>query len=171
MNDSLRILKAAAGEPRQLPERKVGMGEMDVVRGSFLLRTLLGSCIGLILYDLRNQVGGLAHVVLPNSNGQVSTPGKYADTAVSELLRQIEELGGRPRQLSAKLTGGANMFATSGPSSIGDQNLTAVEQLLKIAGIPVLARHCGGRAGRRVAFEVETGRVTVEMVGSAPVEI
>lgn len=171
MNDSIRSPKADVGENRPLPERKVGMGEMDVVRGSFLLRTLLGSCIGLILYDLRNQVGGLAHVVLPNSNGQNATPGKYADTAVTELLRQIEVLGGRPRQLSAKLTGGANMFATSGPSSIGDQNLAAVEQLLKTAGIPVMARHCGGRVGRRVAFEVDTGRVTVEMVGSAPVEI
>jgi chemotaxis protein CheD len=160
-----------AGEPRRLSERKVGMGEIEVARGAFLLRTLLGSCIGLVLYDLRSQVGGLAHIVLPNSNGQSSAPGKYADTALAELLKQIVELGGRERQLSAKLAGGANMFATSGPTSIGDQNLAAIELLLKSAGIPVMGRHCGGRSGRRIAFEVDTGRVAVDIVGSSTIEI
>ena len=113
----------------------------------------------------------MAHIVLPNSNGQVGTPGKYADTALAELLKQIIELGGRERQLSAKLTGGANMFATSGPTTIGDQNLAAIELLLKSAGIPVIGRHCGGRSGRRVAFEVDTGRVSVDVVGSSTVEV
>lgn len=165
------VASHAPDKPRPLPERKVGMGEIEVLRGAFRLRTLLGSCVGLMLYDHRNQVGGLAHVVLPNSNGQTVTPGKYADTAVTEMLRQIEELGGRERQLSAKFAGGANMFATSGPTSIGDQNIAAVELILKRLGIPILGRDCGGRAGRRVAFEVDTGRVVIEMVGAAPIEI
>ena len=171
MSESKSISSRVGVEPRGLPERKVGMGEIEVVRGAFLLRTLLGSCIGLILYDLRNQVGGLAHVVLPKSNGVVSSPGKYADSALIELLRQIEVLGGRERQLAAKVTGGANMFATSGPATIGDQNIAAVEQVLKAAGIPIIGRHCGGRTGRRIAFEVDTGRVLIETVGSPPVEI
>ena len=171
MSDLQKPALSGATQPRRLPERKVSMGEIEVVRGAFVLRTLLGSCLGLILYDLKNQVGGLAHIVLPSSNGQESSPGKYADTALANLLRQIEILGGRERQLSAKLAGGSNMFATSGPSTIGDQNIAAVEQLLKMAGIPVMGRHCGGKAGRRVAFEVDTGRVTVEVVGSPPVEI
>ena len=171
MNPADKISPIVSGEPRRLPERKVGMGEIEVARGAYLLRTLLGSCIGLILYDHRYQIGGLAHVVLPNSNRQTSTPGKYADTALVELIRQIQELGGRERQLSAKVIGGANMFTTSGPLSIGDQNIAAVDLLLKNAGIPIMARHCGGRAGRRVAFEVDTGRVTIETVGFPPIEI
>lgn len=165
------VITNATSPLRPLPERKVGMGEIEVVRGAFRLRTLLGSCIGLVLYDHRNQVGGLAHVVLPSSNGQTTTLGKYADTAIVEMLRQIEELGGRERQLSAKVTGGANMFATSGPMTIGDQNIAAVESILKKMCIPVIARDCGGKAGRRVAFEVDTGRVIVETVGSSPIEI
>ena len=171
MNEPIRSSPVLAREPRRLSERKVGMGEIEVARGAFMLRTLLGSCIGLVLYDLRNQVGGLAHIVLPTANGQTGTPGKYADSALAELLKQIVELGGRERQLSAKLTGGANMFATSGPTSIGDQNIAAIELLLKSTGIPVLGRHCGGRSGRRVAFEVDTGRVTVDIVGSSPIEV
>jgi chemotaxis protein CheD len=171
MSEPIQTQVKPAEKARNLPERKVGMGEIEVVRGSFLLRTLLGSCIGLILYDARNQIGGLAHVVLPTSSGQKATPGKYADTALAELLRQIAELGGRERSLTAKMAGGANMFSTSGPATIGDQNIAAVERLLKEAGIPITARHCGGRVGRRVAFEVDTGRVLIETVGCAPVEL
>jgi chemotaxis protein CheD len=147
------------------------MGEIETVRGTFRLRTLLGSCIGLVLYDLRSQVGGLAHIVLPDSKGQSAQPGKYADTAIPELLKQIEVLNGRVKHLAAKVIGGASMFSAIGPMAIGDQNTAAVEQLLKDRGIPILGRHCGGRQGRRMAFDVDTGRVSVEIVGEAMVEI
>jgi chemotaxis protein CheD len=123
------------------------------------------------LYDLRSQVGGLAHIVLPDSKGTGTPLGKYADTAIPELIRQIELLNGRVKHLAAKIMGGANMFATSGPMAIGDQNLFTVEQLLRSRAIPVLGRHCGGRQGRRVAFDVDTGRVTVEIVGESPIEL
>lgn len=152
-------------------ERKVGMGELDVLQGTGVLRTLLGSCIGLVLHDARSGVGGLAHIVLPSSNGSNHAPGKYADTAVPELIRLIGNLGGKTRNLSAKLAGGANMFASSNPNVIGDQNLAMVEQLLQKEGIPVVGRHCGGQQGRRMAYDVETGKVTVEIVGGSPIEL
>ncbi len=152
-------------------ERKVGMGELDVLQGTGILRTLLGSCIGLVLHDQKNRVGGLAHIVLPVSNGSESAAGKYADTAIPELIRRIEHSGGRSRNLAAKIAGGANMFATTNLNAVGEQNLVMVESLLKTAGIPVLGRHCGGRQGRRMAYDVETGKVTVEVVGGPPVEV
>ena len=153
------------------PERKVGMGELDVVSGAFRLRTLLGSCVGLVLYDHFNRIGGLAHIVLPKSNVERLPLGKYADVAIPEMLRRIEQLNGRVKQLSAKIAGGAKMFATNGPNSIGDQNIAAVELLLKSAGIPVLGRHLGGTQGRRLAFDVDTGRVIIEVVGAPAIEL
>lgn len=152
-------------------ESKVGMGELKLLQGSGVLRTLLGSCVGLALYDLRNRVGGLAHIVLPSSNGLGSPPGKFADTAIPELIRRLEQSGGRLRNLAAKFAGGANMFATTSMNAVGDQNIAMVELLLRNAGIPVLGRHCGGKQGRRMAFDVETGKVTVEVVGGPPVEV
>lgn len=152
-------------------ERKVGMGEIEVVSGEQVLKTLLGSCIGLVIHDQRLKVGGMAHVILPRSDGKSAPPGKYADTAVSELLRLIQLQGGRPRHLFAKLAGGSNMFSTNGPNRIGDQNLAAVEWHLKSLGIPVLGRHCGGNLGRRMTFFVETGRVTIEILGTPTIEL
>ena len=68
-------------------DRKVGMGELAVIQETGVLRTLLGSCVGLVLYDQRNRVGALAHIVLPSANGSNTHPGKYADTAIPELIR------------------------------------------------------------------------------------
>jgi chemotaxis protein CheD len=147
------------------------MGEMHVVQGSGVLRTLLGSCIGLVLHDSIRCVGGMAHIVLPSSTGSDQSLGKYADTALPELLRQIQRAGGVARSLTAKLTGGANMFAVATSKGIGDQNLAMVEQLLQEARIPVLGKHCGGQQGRRVAYDVQTGTVTVEVVGGLLVEL
>ncbi len=171
MNQPKFNLIRGSSQTRQLTERKVGIGELEVVRGDFLLKTLLGSCIGLILYDASSRIGGMSHIVHPDSNGQTTPPGKYADTAIAEMLRQIDQLGGKPRNVSARFAGGANMFATTGRNSIGDQNIAAVENLLKAFGIPVLGRHCGGKQGRRLAFEVDTGRAMIEIVGSPAIEL
>jgi len=134
------------------------------------LRTLLGSCLGVALYDRRLKLGGLAHVVLPYSPGQVELPGKYADTAIPELLRQMQLLSrGEPVHPVAKLAGGANMFNSSGPlGTIGEQNLTAVERQLEERRIPVVARHVGGEQGRRMLLDSATGLVTVEIAGLEP---
>lgn len=152
-------------------ERKVGMGELEVLQGTGVLRTLLGSCIGLVLHDQKKQIGGLAHIVLPESSEAGSLPGKYANIAVPELIRRIEQAGGRLRDLVAKFAGGANMFATGNANAIGELNIAKVESLLRAAGIPVLGRHCGGKQGRRLAFDIETGKVTVEIVGGPPTEL
>ncbi|MBM4075176.1 MAG: chemotaxis protein CheD [Planctomycetes bacterium] len=147
------------------------MGELDVLSGCGVLKSLLGSCIGLVLYDERQRVGGLAHIVLPTSQGESDMPGKYADTALPELIRRIEQSGGRQRNLCAKLAGGASMFTTSNPTPIGDLNQKTVERLLSTAGIPILGRHCGGKQGRRLSFDIKTGNVTVEILGEAAVEL
>jgi chemotaxis protein CheD len=147
------------------------MGEIAVGRNEEAIKTLLGSCIGLALYDRRGRVGGLAHIVLPESPGSSGPPGKFADTAVPELIRLIDHTAGAPGKLAAKLAGGACMFQTNAASNIGERNLESIERLLKNAGIPVVARHCGGDQGRRMTLETGSGRVRIEIVGRDPIEI
>ncbi len=145
--------------------RKVGMGGIDVHQGPGVFRTLLGSCIGLVLHDPKNRIGGMAHIVLPASNGNAAEPGKFADTAIPALIESIQGFGGQKRRIVAKFAGGANMFATNSPNAVGDLNVTMVETLLKEAAVPVIARHCGGNRGRRVEFDIETGAMSIEIVG------
>ena len=90
----------------------VAIGQWAVAAAPAKIRTLLGSCVGVILYDRVARLGGLAHIVLPDSRGAADHPGKFADTAIPAMIAEIErkfqvKANGR---LVAKLVGGASMF-------------------------------------------------------------
>ncbi len=97
----------------------IRMGDWAVAKDNGVLRTFLGSCIGLALYDGTHRVAGLAHVVLPRSQGETDVPGKFVDTAVSVLLNEMTRLVGRPVVPTARIVGGANMFAIDVVRTIG----------------------------------------------------
>src|ERR1044071_6368894 len=92
-------------------------------------------------------VAGLAHIVLPQSQGHVSENArKFADLAVPELLAELGELGARKVRLEAVLVGGASMFAVSSSSlEVGQRNEAAVRELLQQHRIPVTATATGGK--------------------------
>ena len=73
----------------------VKMAGMDVVNDSSRLKTILGSCVGIILHDPDRRVSGLAHIMLPAKHRDDGTAGKYADTAIPELLARLTGSGSR----------------------------------------------------------------------------
>ncbi len=149
----------------------IRMGEMVVAINDGVLRTLLGSCIGLVLYDRKCKVGGLAHVVLPESRGKTDRPGKFVDTAIPTLMRDMKELAGDAIEPTARIVGGANMFATKVVETVGKQNIEASERVLEAFRIPIVGRHCGGDQGRRISLDTATGLIIIEVVGSDPIEL
>ena len=116
----------------------VAIGQWTIAAAPTRIRTLLGSCVGVVLYDRTARLGGLAHIVLPKAHGTIDHPGKYADTAIPTLVTDFQRrLGGKVRaRLIAKLVGGANMFQTdsslqeNSSLNIGRRNLEAIEQIL-----------------------------------------
>jgi len=148
------------------PGDSVAIGQIGIARGTGVLRTFVGSCVGLVLHAPNQRATGLAHVMLPASNGRETPPGKYADTAVAETLRLLREAAGETAlACTAKLVGGATMFEFQSGTPIGEQNVLALERILGDLGIPITGRLCGGRHGRRLAVDVVTGTVTVETAG------
>jgi chemotaxis protein CheD len=147
------------------------MGEMSVASNGAELRTLLGSCVGLGLYDRRRKIGGLAHIVLPCSLGPTDRPGKFADLAIPALIQMMHDLAGESLSLVAKMAGGANMFSIAETTNIGQQNIDSCEHVLRNLRIPVLARHCGGEKGRRMLLNTANGTVKIEIVGQDAVEL
>ncbi|MDX2037158.1 MAG: chemotaxis protein CheD [Isosphaeraceae bacterium] len=152
----------------------VPMGKWAVAQAPTLIRTLLGSCVGVVLYDRVSRWGSVAHIVLPDSRGDAKLPGKYADTAIPAMLQDLDRALGRrsvPR-LCAKLVGGASMFqSTSAAMNIGKQNHDAVERILAELGIPIIARDLGGEAGRRLTLDTASGIVSIRVPGGADHEI
>lgn len=155
----------------------VTIGRWAVAAAPVKIRTLLGSCVGVILHDRVARVGGLAHVVLPDSRGSADHPGKFADTAIPGLISEIEkkiQCQARGR-LIAKLAGGANMFSVGGNSNsvmnIGELNQQAVERILGELRIPVLARDFGGGSGRHLTLDTASGIVAIKVPGGADYEL
>jgi chemotaxis protein CheD len=146
----------------------VKMAEMDVVTDGRSLKTILGSCVGVIVRDPDRRVSGLAHIMLPARRHDDEAMGKYADSAIPALLSRLATSGCRPGSLQALLIGGAQMFpmGNSSLASIGDQNVEAARRVLQEKKIPIVFEDTGGTAGRSVIFNNTTGKVLVKTLQS-----
>ncbi|MGL4798498.1 MAG: chemotaxis protein CheD [Cellulosilyticaceae bacterium] len=150
---------------------KVGMADLNVAKHPSILTTLgLGSCVGVALYDPLTKVGGLAHVMLPDST-QIknnTNPAKFADTGIDLLIERMVEKGARAQRLVAKIAGGAQMFAFQHMDEsmrIGARNIQAVKERLDKYKIPILADDTGDNYGRTIELYTETGTLVVKTIG------
>ncbi len=156
---------------------KVGMADLKIAKAPDILTTLgLGSCVGIALYDSVNKIGGLAHIMLPDST-QIknnSNVAKFADTAIEELIEQMVSCGARNTRLTAKIAGGAHMFEFKNMDDmmrIGTRNVNAVIECLKVFRVPIVASDTGSNYGRTVELHTETGVFVVKTIGHGVKEI
>ena len=152
---------------------KVGMADLKVCSAPDGLTTLgLGSCVGIAIRDPGTKIGGLAHVMLPDSTAikNNSNIPKFADTGIEELVKQMVAKGANRSKLVAKIAGGAQMFAFQNKNEmcrVGDRNVEASIKKLSELKIPILARDTGESYGRTVIFYPETGDYVIRAVGKA----
>jgi len=177
MPAAINSLKPAAGRSASAMREEavttasVGMGQIAILSPEGVGTAVLGSCVGLTLYDPNLRFAAMAHIVLPSSDNRTGGVGKFADTAVEAMVTKLRSFGIDPAKLTAKLTGGASMFETKGPFQIGKQNIDAVLERLAACRIRLLSEHVGGTQGRRVTFQCRTGQLLVEVIGSTPIVI
>lgn len=146
---------------------KVGMADLAVFKAPQKLMTAgLGSCVGVCIYDPRTKVGGLAHIMLPNSDQVkvVHNKAKYADTGIELLLEKMQELGAIKNRMQAKIAGGAQMFGNSTMMRIGERNTEEVIKILQTLKIPVLANETGGNFGRTIIFNPDNGELYIKTI-------
>jgi chemotaxis protein CheD len=148
-----------SGQDTQEQTLTIRIAEMGLARSTgapSILKTTLGSCVGVILSDPVNGIHGLAHVMLPERLGKDKATGKYADTAVPALVAAMERSGATRRTMEAFLVGGASMFQSPESSClprIGEKNVETVRRVLGELGIPIVFQETGGTAGRTVIFD------------------
>lgn len=156
---------------------KVGMADLKVATAPMVLTTLgLGSCVGITLYDPVKKLGGLAHIMLPDSSQIKNNQNlaKFADTGLKELIEEIEKEGGNRHRLVAKIAGGAQMFNfpnTDESMRIGVRNTLAVKALLENYKIPLMAEETGENYGRTIELHTETGKLVVKTIGHGIKEV
>ncbi|WP_338595237.1 chemotaxis protein CheD [Clostridium baratii] len=154
-----------------LKDKIVGLSEIYVGKeGENIITVGLGSCVGVIIYDDKNKIFGLAHIMLSDSMQfkNVQNIGKYVDLAIPELIRQVIKNGALRKNLKCKLTGGASMFNfsdTSLISDIGKRNVIKAREVLLKEKIEIISEDVFGTKGRTISINTSTGEIFVKMVG------
>jgi chemotaxis protein CheD len=144
-------------------EVMVDMGKYELSQSPNILISLgLGSCVGIALYSDNSNISGLAHIMLPNSEGHNDKGGvfnmdKFANIAIPNMINDLEKKGLRRSSLKAKIAGGAHMFASLNITTmdIGKNNVEAVKKILNELNIPIVSEDTLGTVGRTIRFDIE----------------
>jgi chemotaxis protein CheD len=152
---------------RPVAEIRVKVADYAVSRGPQIIATIgLGSCVAIALYDRETQIGGLAHILLPNQamSRETGNPAKFPDTIVPLMLEQMREMGTRHARVQAKIVGGASMFGqlvNATGINVGERNVVATREALAASGVPIVGEDTGLDYGRSVYFHLADGRLEV----------
>ena len=156
---------------KNLPEIYLQPGESRLVKEPTMLRTLLGSCVGIAFRVPRLGVGALCHPMLPRFPTRPPMPltrsagRRYVDYAIRDLARQLDALGARREEVEVKLFGGGDVLLTTDVTvrpTVGRLNIEMAIKVLDEEGFAVSASSLGGRRGVNIYFNTETGEVLLQ---------
>ena len=132
--------------------------------------TILGSCVGVCIWDPMNSIGGATHFLLPNWDGIGASSPRYGNVAISVLVQKLLEAGANRGQLQAKVFGGGCLFSSKRePGSnrephLGSRNVEIALEMLAKARIPVVSTVVGMDRGQRIVFRTDTGDAEVKVL-------
>ncbi len=161
------------------PKKTLVVGVSDLVAtndpSAELVSYSLGSCLAVAIHDPESMIGGLLHLMLPDSMidpvKAASIPWMYVDTGVPLLFKALYELGADRRRLVIKVAGGARFINFDGVLNIGERNYIALRRLLDRNGFSLYAQDVGGVSSRTVRLDVATGKLSIRCPGIAPYAI
>jgi len=125
-----------------------------------IVSTILGSCVAVCLWDPALQIGGINHYMLPLWNGQGLASPKYGNIAIEKLIERMLQMGSKKSNLKAKVFGGGEVIETQiSHFQIGERNIILAMESLKDEKIPIISQSVGGKLGRKIQYNTQTGAV------------
>ena len=135
----------------------------------------IGTSVAVVVYDMVSKVGGVAHIVLPESSlappsaNADDAVGRYADLAIPALLHDFSAIGGQKRNAVVRMVGGAQLFNFGGGGgnilNIGARNATAIQAALASEGLAIDKADTGGNKAKGVRLVLLTGQLFVSQIG------
>ncbi len=124
------------------------------------ITTILGSCVAVCLHDPILKIGGINHYMLPYWNGRGLASPKYGNIAIEKLLAKLLAYGSDKTNIMAKVFGGGEVIQSNNNQfSIGERNVEVANTMLKEYKIRIYSSSTGGKLGRKIIFNTETGEV------------
>ena len=161
----------------ELAEVYLQPGEMFLAREPTMIRTLLGSCVGVTFWSERLGIGALCHAMLPRcpdgySRGIRPEVGyRYVDFCIRDLARKFDELGAHRSEVQVKLFGGADVLLGSKDApvrdSVGSLNCDTALEILGAEGFQIAASSLRGKSGLNIRFNTGNGEIQLRRLKHA----
>lgn len=130
-----------------------------------MVDTILGSCVAVCLYDPVKKIGSINHYMLPFWNGTGLASPKYGNIAIQKIIDKMHEMGSKSDNIQAKIFGGGEVVETKNNLfRIGERNIEIAVNLLKENRIKITGQSVGGKNGRKIRFNTESGVVLMKMI-------
>jgi chemotaxis receptor (MCP) glutamine deamidase CheD len=156
-------------QPRGVHEVTIYLGDVYACREPTIIKTLLGSCVAVCLWDPATGIGGMNHFLLPRSSSSApEEPTRFGVHAMDLLIGEMLKAGAERSRLRAKVFGGAHVLAVAeDEDSVPSQNISFALEFLRRDGFKLTGEDLGGYQPRRVHFQTDTGRAFVRRLASA----
>ncbi len=126
-----------------------------------IVRTVLGSCVAVCLWDKTRGIGGMNHFIYPETLEQSKATAQYGNVATLELVRMMIRAGAKKQDLTAQLFGGASRMQRTEEPTTGERNRLVARKVLEKAKVKIVSEDVGGSMGRKLIFDTSTGEVAV----------
>lgn len=137
-------------------------GQWAFVR-SGALKTLLGSCVSILVWHRARGFGGMCHYLLPSRKrrgGETLDP-RYGDEAMELMDQAMRRMGTRSDEYEAHLYGGADTLpdGMSMNFNVGERNIEMGMELVDRYGLNLVAVDVGDQVPRTVTLLLPEGKV------------
>ena len=152
----------------------LNIGDMVLGRAPHTISTLLGSCVAITMYAPSHQIGAMCHCALPKCRSAhccqsgCGQAGKHVECAIRVMLCHFRKQLIPIKDIQVKLFGGANVLNQGTQNSdswlIGAKNEKTARRSISLNGLTIKATDTGGTRGRKILFDINTGKVSVAKI-------
>lgn len=122
------------------------------------IKTVLGSCVAVCLWDKKRKKGAMNHFIYPKAT-KSERNARYGNLSLAYMLKLMTGAGSNKSDLIAHIIGGADNSNLS--SNVGKQNVRMAQKFLKKHNIQIVSEDVGGSIGKKVVFNTVTGEILV----------
>lgn len=156
----------------ELPFINLNPGELIFTDKPMIVRTILGSCVAVTMFNSRRGIAAICHALLPHPGNNEAYTANYAENykyvtyVVPEMARKMRRHGIKNWEIEVKLFGAADMLSEDPEQEsdrpVGKLNVEAVMDMLRKEHLHLKTSDVGGMRGRKILFYTHTGEVLLK---------
>ncbi len=124
-----------------------------------VIRTVIGSCVAVCLWDNEKRVGGVCCYLYAGGKKPKERNGKFSDAAVTQLIKMMKDMGCKKENLGAQIYGGGCRDGYSVKEA--EKRVKAGKKILEKLKIKIISEDIGGTMGRKILFDTASGHAAV----------